>query len=261
MHFGDLTRPELQALAARGAVVLVPVGATEQHGPHLPADTDTFLAHRFASDCAARLEDVIVAPPIPWGLSAGHTPLGATITIRPAIYSELLLDVAHGLADAGFHRQVWVNGHNSNRPALAILVYECQQRWGLSVAAVNYYDFGGKAYGEGRRSELGGEFHAGELETSIMLALDPARVGSTEGVGRLATPLTSYDFFDVAKPGPASIGFPYAKRFPDGVAGDPSTASAELGSSVAAADLEGLVRFVEEYRAAQADDETTVPGG
>lgn len=249
VRLGDRTATQLGELAARHATVLVPVGATEQHGPHLPIDTDTFLAEHFALRCAERVEDVLVAPAIPWGLSGNHVPLGGTITLRPDTYLELMLDVAKGLLDSGFRDQVWVNGHNGNKPTLSLLVQEAQFRWGVELATVSYYDFGGVRYGEVRKSPRGGEFHAGELETSLMRMLTPERVGETDGVGRLVEGLTSFDPCDVSGPFAAQIGASYVERFPDGVAGDPSYAALETAEAVAQADLDGLVRFVQEYRA------------
>jgi creatinine amidohydrolase len=248
VRFSDLTRTELNALAERSAIVLVPIGAIEQHGAHLPADTDTFLAEHFALECARSLDYVIVAPAIPWGLSGNHVPLGATISLRPQTHLELLTDVAKGLLDSGFPNQVWINGHNGNRPTLALLVYECQVRWGVSIAAVSYYDFGMERYREIRRSPVGGELHAGELETSLMLALAPARVRGPVSGGALVEPLTSFDARDAASGGPAHIGYDYSRRFPDGVAGDPDAADEATGREVAQADLAGLLAFVEDYR-------------
>ncbi|MBS1886138.1 MAG: creatininase family protein [Actinobacteria bacterium] len=248
MRLADHSAAALRELAAGGATVLVPVGATEQHGPHLPIDTDTYLAEHFSLRCAEEVDGVLVAPAIPWGLSGNHVPLGGTITLRPTTYLELLLDVAKGLIDSGFEDQVWVNGHNGNKPTLSLLVQECQYRWGATIATVSYYDFGGQRYGEVRRSERGGEFHAGELETSLMQMLTPDRVGPTDGVGGLVEGLTEFDPVDVSGPFAAHIGVDYAARFPDGVAGDPTVASVETAAEVAEADLRGLIQFVGEYR-------------
>lgn len=247
VRFGDLTRVELAEAAQRGVTVLVPLGATEQHGPHLPTDTDHYFAERVCIACAERMEDVLVAPAVPWGLSAGHVPLGGTITLRPTTYLELLLDIAKGLIDSGFPRQVYVNAHNGNKSMQTALLYEAQARWGIGLGAVSYYDFIGQRLTEICETR---DYHAGEMETSLMLALDADRVRPIpEGTGTTPERLTSYDGIDPANGGIAMVGNAYSERFPDGVAGDPSPATAEKGRALLEADLEGLVRFVGEYAA------------
>src|SRR3984885_16235855 len=78
---GDLTWPEVEELAADGAVLAVPVGATEQHGPHLPMATDTDVAMALAARLAARRRDVIVAPPVGYGASGEHASFAGAISI------------------------------------------------------------------------------------------------------------------------------------------------------------------------------------
>lgn len=251
IRFADLTRVELAAAAERGATVLVPLGATEQHGPHLPADTDTFLAESMCLRAAEQLDDVLVAPAVPWGLSAGHVPLGATITLRPQTYLELLLDIAQSLIDSGFRNQVFVNGHNSNKSMQAALVYEAQRRWGVGLGAVSYYDFAGPTLRDVCDSH---DFHAGEMETSLVRAFDDGRVRAIPaGTGRAPYRITSYDGIDPGAGGPAMVGSAYVERFPDGVAGDPSLSSVEKGETLVRTNLDGLVTFVREYAAYRRD--------
>jgi creatinine amidohydrolase len=246
LRFADLTHVELAKAAERGVTVIVPLGATEQHGPHLPCDTDTFLAYNMALACAERLDgEVLVAPAVPWGLSAGHLPLGGTITLRPSTYLELLLDICDSLIQSGFRNQIYLNGHNSNKSIQNALVYEAQRRWEVGIGAVSYFDFGGPALREICETP---DFHAGEAETSLVKAFDDSRVLPVpEGTGRPPYSITSYDPADSTRPGPAVVGAPYLERFPDGVAGDPSYASVETGQRIVDHDLEGLVRFVSEY--------------
>lgn len=247
IRFGDLTRTELDACADREATVLVPVGAIEQHGPHLPTDTDAFLAESTALRCAERLEDVIVAPAVPWGLSANHLPLGGTISVQPETYLNLLLDIAKSLIDSRFPNQVWVNGHNSNKLVLGTLVYEVQRRWGVGIGAVTYFDFAAPHLRDICSTP---DFHAGEVETSLVMALGDGRVQAIPpGTGTLSERLTSFDAADATRPGPAYVGSSFVERFPDGVAGDPEPATVETGRRLAEANVEGLAQFVSEYAA------------
>lgn len=248
IRFADLTRVELAEASDAGVTVLVPLGATEQHGPHLPADTDTFLAEQMCLACAERLDDVLVAPAVPWGLSAGHLPLGATVTLRPQTYLELLLDIADSLIASGFPNQVYVNGHNSNKSMQMALVYEAQRRWGVGVGAVSYYDFAGSEEKEICESP---DYHAGEKETSIFRAFGEERLQPIPaGTGNLPVGVTSYESVGAGS-GPALVGLSYVERFPDGVAGDPSLSSVEKGRRLTEVNLDGLVGFVGEYAASR----------
>jgi creatinine amidohydrolase len=252
LRFADLTHRELAEASNRGTTVLVPLGATEQHGPHLPCDTDTFLADSMAMACAERLDGaVLVAPPVPWGLSAGHLPLGGTITLRPATYLELLLDICDSLIQSGFRNQIYLNGHNSNKSIQNALVYEAQRRWDVGIGAVSYFDFGGPALRDICETP---DFHAGEAETSLVKAFGEDRVLPVpEGTGRAPYSITGYDAADSSRPGPAMVGSSYLERFPDGVAGDPSYASVETGQRIVEHDLQGLVEFVSGYIAYRRD--------
>lgn len=258
-RFERLRRPELDEYAKAGAVVLIPIGAIEQHGPHLPVETDTFAATACALECARAFDDVLVAPPVPWGLSHGHAALGGTLSIRPSTLLELGVDLMDSLVQSGFPRIAWVNGHAGNRPALGLLVYEAKRRWGLSVAAVTYYELAAARFEALRASELGGAGHACEFETSLMLHLDPERVVGQTEVSHRVVPLTSHDFQDISVSGPAQIGFTFAERFPDGVAGEPGLATRELGREIYGAACEALIDFVRELKAAPLFGEPAKP--
>jgi creatinine amidohydrolase len=248
VRFEKLRRDELEAYAGRSTIVLIPVGAIEQHGPHLPVEMDTRAATTFAVDAARSLDDVLVAPAVPWGLSNAHIGLGATITLRPSTMLDLALDITDSLIRSGFKRLVWVNGHHGNRGILSTIVYETKRLHGLSAGAVTYYELALEAFNAARRSELGGAGHACEFETSLLLHLDPDAVGAYESISFPLVPLTSYDVRDISSMGPAMVGYTFDERFPDGVMGDPSKALPETGKVIYDAALPALVEFLEQFR-------------
>lgn len=211
-----LTQPEISAYAEAGGTVLTPVGAIEQHGPHLPVETDTFNAETISLAAAARFEDVLVAPSIPWGLSHAHLELGATLSISPTTFLSLAMDLTASLIAAGFQRLVWVNGHHGNKPITALIVYESKRLHGLSVGAVTYYDLAVEAFSEVRNSPVGGSGHACEFETSLMMSVRPDAVGDHGGARRPVVPRASRDFRDLADAGQVAIGYTFAERFPEG---------------------------------------------
>jgi creatinine amidohydrolase len=245
--FERLSAPTLNEHAARDAPILIPFGATEQHGTHLPVDTDTFLATSVAVDVARELEDALVAPAVPWGLSAGHRGLGATLTITPATALSLVTELAESLLASGFRRQIWINGHAGNRPLLALLVYHMQDVHGVGVSALTYFDFARDAFAAIRQTDVGGEGHGGEFETSMMLYLRPDSVGAVGAAQAPIAPLTRWDVRDLFDMGSASIGFSFADRFPTGIAGDASPASAKTAEAVYPSLIGELVAFARAY--------------
>jgi creatinine amidohydrolase len=200
-----------------GAVVLVPVGSTEQHGPHLPLHTDTVVAEAVARLAARRLAGgepdpgpaVLIAPALAFGASGEHAGFPGTVSIGHQALSAVLVELVRSLALwAG--RTVFVNGHGGNAPTLAAAVRRLRGE-GHSV------DWAG--------CELpGADAHAGRTETSLMLHLAPELV-------RL----------DAAEPGDTR---PIAELLPElragglravtanGVLGDPAGASAAEGSAI-----------------------------
>ena len=107
----ELTWPDIKACLEQGkTTILLPVGSTEQHGPHLPVGTDTMVATALA-ETSARETNVLVAPPLWFGWSPHHMVLPGTITIRPEVLVELACDVVASLAEHGFNNFVFINGH------------------------------------------------------------------------------------------------------------------------------------------------------
>ncbi|WP_037365751.1 creatininase family protein [Amycolatopsis orientalis] len=150
------------------ALVLVPVGATEQHGPHLPAGTDAFLAaaacERAAELAAPRSgRDLLLAPPIPYGASDHHLPFNGTLSLSPQTLLHVLDDLARSIAVQGGRRMVVVNGHGGNIGVCHAFAGAASTRHGLAVAHTDYW----------RVLEPDDVVpgHAGEFETSMMLAV------------------------------------------------------------------------------------------
>ncbi len=153
-------------------VVFLPVGSTEQHGPHLPLGTDSFCAVDVAEAAAAEIAGAVMAPPMKYGMSAHHMALAGTVTVRPEILLEYTYDVISSLSDHGFYRFVLVNGHRiSNLPWMQLVSERVHRQ--LSGCRCLIFDL---AYMSKEVSdELEFEFvgHADEIETSHMLSARP----------------------------------------------------------------------------------------
>jgi len=190
-----LRSPELGNLVAEGAVVLLPVAAVEQHGPHLPVETDSRLAEEICLRTAQRLTDVhpvVIAPTVWFGLSEHHIAYPGTISIRYDTFASILRDVCDTIQRNGFTNIMIVNGHGGNVPALQLLVGELSRELCYSVKALTYCHLADCAadYAE-ILDDQDNVLHAGEAETSMMMMLEPDRIDKKSMKG---APNAIFDF-------------------------------------------------------------------
>lgn len=158
------------------AVVIIPVGATEQHGPHLPTSTDALIADTVANDAARRAagrggRTLIVAPVVAWGASDHHLPFGGTLSLSPETLLAVLCDLFRSIAAQGGRRVVLVNGHGGNTGVCHAAAATGSTRYDLAVAHLDYWRL---APAEDEPPVPG---HAGEFETSMVLAIRADLVG------------------------------------------------------------------------------------
>jgi creatinine amidohydrolase len=174
VEWARLRAAELRALADEDAIVIVPIGATEQHGPHLPVMVDHRLAHE-AAIRAARLvalhEPVVVTPAIPFGMSEHHVSLGGTITLDFATMQAVMGCVCGSAIRQGFKRLFVLNGHGGNVAALETIVTELTIRHRLPIACATYWQLASAELAAllDRQDSV---LHACEAETSMMLAVE-----------------------------------------------------------------------------------------
>ncbi|HEV8403857.1 MAG TPA: creatininase family protein, partial [Candidatus Limnocylindrales bacterium] len=176
VFLGEMTNPEVEAFVRDHDTVLVPVGSTEQHGPHGPLLTDVLVPVEVARRVAPRA-GAAVAPSITYGLSYPHVGFTGVVHLRIATFMAVVEDVAVGLATMGFRRVVFLNGHYDNTLAIAYACANAAPRLpeGARAFPVNYWD--------GMTPEEAAEFfgptaglHANRAETSAVMAIDPALV-------------------------------------------------------------------------------------
>lgn len=172
-RWNALTREEIGAMAP-DALLVLPVGSTEQHGPHLATGTDALIAATIAERAAAaasRPDTILLAPTLAYGASDHHLPFGGTLSLGIATFQLVLKDLLASAASAGVRRIFVLNGHGGNAAACAIAVAEASRELDLVAATAMASDLVDPAEIEGPL--LG---HAGSFETSLVLVLDSDRV-------------------------------------------------------------------------------------
>ena len=226
-RLAELTRPELARRAEAGAIGIVPVGALEQHGAHLPVGTDALLIESICLAAAGRAQaDVLVTPPVWTGFSPHHLRFGATVSLRSETFLDLLRDVVRTMTP-WLPRVVLVNGHGGNRGPLTILALE------ESCVAVTYWELVKEStLRELFPADSGSIGHAGQAETSLMLSVAPDLVGEpAPGFSPIAT---ESDAFLVPDMGVT------------GILGDPSAGDARLGGRFFDAASEALAAYLDQ---------------
>ncbi|MGD8727756.1 MAG: creatininase family protein [Gemmatimonadales bacterium] len=245
VHLGQLTWPEAEARFRDVDVALLPVGSVEQHGPHLPLDTDAYdaayLAEQVALACTPPRP--VVLPLIPYGVSYHHEDFGGTIGIAPGSLSAIVHDVGMSAARNGVRKLVIVNGHGGNGPALHFAaqlinrdarIFTCVDSGETSDADVD------------AMAETPNDVHAGEIETSTTLALRPDEV-RLEHLQSFVPKFSSH-YLDFSSKRSVTWHARTARISESGVLGDPTKASREKGERMWAVMIRNLVEFVEHLK-------------
>jgi creatinine amidohydrolase len=250
-YWGNLTWDELRSVAARKPVVIQPIGATEQHGPHLPLNTDNFIVTRLCDAAARRApEEMLILPVVPFAFNAHHMDFPGVIAIKWDHVIQYLIDVVTSVTAHGFDRFIFISGHGCNPPYLAVVANEVNTRTGALCASLLWTVLADNV-GDVRDSVApGGMAHACELETAVMQYLDPDRVRDDRIIDEMNFVQGRFLQMDLTYQTGVHLGEHWWSSFsPTGVAGEATKATPEKGERLfnrAADNLVGLVRELRE---------------
>src|SRR5581483_829179 len=176
--YSDLTWPELRDAVKRQPVILLPVGSVEDHGPHLPLDTDNFMASTVCLETARRIPDeVLVMPTVSYGFNWHHIDFPGTIGIAWNHFVDYMTDITTSVSYHGFRKILIVDGHGSNVPLVDVIARRTVMETQALCASFIYTSLIADVAREVRESDMpGGMAHACELETSLYLYLAQDRV-------------------------------------------------------------------------------------
>ncbi len=255
-EWGTLTRAEIAAARDAGALPVLTVGSVEQHGDHLPVDTDSVSAYGVALRAAERCVSphVLVLPPPSFGFSPHHRSWPGTITLSLETFVGLVTDVAESLHRTGFQRLLIVNGHGGNQGPLVSACTGLASR-GLAVGYVNYFLPGQKQWQDALPGALRGVGHACCYETAMQLALRPTALaakiaGRIAGLPPRLTPsYAAGNAPDVLRPAGAYWAAIFAAD-DVGYVGDPAAATKEAGTTLLEQTVAALAQFYADFAAA-----------
>jgi creatinine amidohydrolase len=246
-EMSEMTSPEFKAALQTVRVALIPVGATEQHGPNLGLGTDYVVGHRLARRLAERLHPrAVVVPPLPFGVSPHHMGFAGTISLSAEAFLAVGFDIGKSLQTNGIRHLLFVNGHAGNVAILNVLTTKLHYELGVQAASSFYFaQAADKVKAHGKTARYG---HACEIESSVVLALAPelARPEAFEPGDMIATE-RKFSFNNQTHF--LQVPIPFHEQTRNGAFGDARLATVAVGEEVIGAAVERTLEFLDGFLA------------
>lgn len=254
VRLGEYTTTEARELLQSGATAVLATGSCEQHGPHLPLDTDIFLAESVAFEACRRGGDVLL-PPVAIGYNEKELDFSGTVSIPARVFLDLLVGIGKSLESAGWKRLVLVNGHGWNNDLVRAATHILNESGAMAVACCSYWNLCVDEIRELRESPVpGGMAHACEFETSLMLHLRPASVRTELLTDEVSYARVRHLHHDLIEKSPMFMPERFHKLSESGVIGHARLATAEKGRVWFEACVRRLVEFLQDFRQLRAAD-------
>lgn len=255
-RYDHLTWPEMKAVLSRDPqpVVAVPIGAVEDHGPHMSLSTDNDILEGILAECGRQAAgDLLVLPVIPFGLDEHHMDFPGTITVDMQTTLAYLAQTAVSVARHGFTHILIVNGHGSNAAICDLAARECVLKTGVICAATTVNAAVNPALvadvlDAERKGGFGSVGHACEYETAMMLHLHPDRVAMDKAPRDIGQLKLKYFNWDYPEPSAHAWQDWWSRFSAEGVCGDASAATPEFGARMFDLTVTRFVELVREFR-------------
>ncbi len=250
----EMATTDFRSADMASVIAILPVAAIEQHGPHLPVGTDALIMDGYLARLVARLPEeapVLILPVQTVGTSPEHLGFPGTLTLTPETALRAWIEIGESVARAGCRKLVVANSHGGNNALVEILARELRVRRNMLVAPAFWHGFG---YPEGLFSarELRHGIHAGDIETSLMLAFAPGRARLAEAANFTPASVEMENRFRLLRAtGPRGFGWMSGDLSLSGAMGDATLASADKGEAAAA---HGVAAFIDLLRDIEAFD-------
>lgn len=250
-HWTELPSNAFQKDVFRDHLAVLPLGATEQHGPHLPVSTDTSIAEGMVAAVVARLPaqaNVLILPTLASTHSGEHTNKPGTLSIGRDLTFRLIKEVARGVARAGVRKLVIINAHGGNVGVMVDATHDIRAELGMLCVGTNWMRLG-LPNGLIALDDTAVDIHGGRLETAIMLALRPDLVDLGEAKDFASLQGELAETFDLLRAyGPVGFGWMGDDLHPSGVVGKADTANAEDGQAIIDHQAQQMVKLLDEVQ-------------
>ena len=233
--WSDHTSESFAALPRERLIAVLPVGAVEQHGPHMPMSTDHATIDAVVSATVPRLPDelpVLFLPTLPYGKSNEHSRYPGTLTLSARTLIDTWMDIGDSVARSGVRKLVLFNSHGGQMSVMDIVVRDLRERHGMLAVGAHWFTLG-LPPGMFTPREMAHGIHAGDLETSVMLAVAPGnvRMDHAQDFESLTETLARENqFLSIGPTG--KFGWQTQDLNPQGACGDASRATADKGRAV-----------------------------
>ena len=254
--WADLKSPDFARLDLNRCIAVLPVAAIEQHGPHLPLNVDATLVDGVIANALPHLPaglPVLFLPTQSVGFSPEHTRFAGTLTLKAETILRLWTEVAESVAATGVKKLVLLNSHGGQVGLLDVVARDLRTRLGMLVYSVNSFnlplldDQGGSVAAQFSAHEHRFGIHAGELETSMMLALKPEQVDMARAQNFHSTSQDRAEQFSILGNGrSAKLGWQMQDYNPHGAVGNAAAATAEKGHALLGAMGRSLAQLLAE---------------
>jgi creatinine amidohydrolase len=272
-YWADLSARDFAALQADGdmarTIAVLPVAATEQHGPHLPLSVDAVLVDGVVKAALAQLDptlNVLVLPTQTVGLSPEHTRFPGTLTLKNETVLRLWTDIAESVAAAGVKKLLLFNSHGGNVSVMDLVARDLRARLDMLVYSVSWFNLplqdecGGDVNALFSADEHRFGIHGGEIETSMMLALDPLHVNMAQAQNFASTSQVRATQFKILGNGKsAKLGWQMQDYNPAGAVGNAAAATPEKGLALVTAAGRALAHLLAEIERLPASTLVTHP--
>lgn len=248
MYWDQLTSAQLDRLDRKIPVIL-PMAATEQHGPHLPLATDRLIGEHFCRELNERMpESILILPSISIGCSDHHMDFVGSLSLSHATFQSQAQDVLDSVMAHGFDRLVLLNSHGGNQGVGQVVMESVGfENPDIRVVFTSWWrtvDW----TAAGLEPEPGDAGHAGEFETSLMLVIAPELVDTESIQPKANIPTFDWAEGDLIRSGKAGLYRRMTGLTSNGAFGDPGKASAEKGQMITALVVDALVRILTDLR-------------
>ena len=252
-YWSDLATTDLAAVDPEAVIALLPVGATEQHGPHLPLGTDTMIVRGIVARLLERLPEdltVLVLPTWPVGDSAEHGDFPGTLSLSAELMIAVWSELGAAVAEAGLRKLMILNSHGGQTQIVDIVAQRLRMDCGMLVTRTSYFHFG-TPDGLFDAAELEHGLHGGAVETSLMLHLHPEKVRKDALADFPPASLQMVRDYEMLRPeGPGAFAWASQDLHPSGATGDATKANAEAGARLLEHVVERLIVLLTDLRRA-----------